>query len=154
MFADPKKVGLRRLKRRLKAGASIAIAMAAGAFLACKGGASDPGASPSGPDARTGPDRRGAAGGSSGQSAPAPTSGSVSGGASDAGEEMDATAPADGEAGQAILVRDAGAPAEAGAGGAMMVPSGKPDAGVKPRAPHVDKEEHRKGMPVRDNLLE
>ncbi|WP_438041756.1 hypothetical protein [Sorangium sp. So ce128] len=152
MFADPKKVGLRRLKRRLKAGASIAIAMAAGAFLACKGGASDPGASPSGPDARTGPDRRSAAGGSSGQSAPAPTSDSVSGGAADAGDGMGATAPADAEAGEAIVARDAGAPADAG--GAMMVPSGKPAAGVKPRAPHVDKEEHRKGMPVRDNLLE
>ncbi|WP_437865331.1 hypothetical protein [Sorangium sp. So ce363] len=154
MFADPKKVGLRRLKRRLKAGASIAIAMAAGAFLACKGGASDPGASPSGPDARTGPDGRGAAGRSSGQSAPAPPSGSVSGGASDGGDGMGATAPADAETGEAIVVRDAGAPADAGAGGAMMVPSGKPAAGVKPRAPHVDKEEHRKGMPVRDNLLE
>ncbi|WP_437279771.1 hypothetical protein WME90_04215 [Sorangium sp. So ce375] len=154
MFADPKKVGLRRLKRRLKAGASIAIAMAAGVFLACKGGASDPGASPSGPDARTGPERKGAAGGSSGQGAPAPTSGAVSDGASDAGDDLDATAPADADAGQAILVRDADASADAGASGAMVVPSAKPSTGVKPRTPHVDKEEHRKGMPVRDNLLE
>lgn len=36
MFADPEKVRSRRWKRRLKAGASIVLAMAAGAFLACK----------------------------------------------------------------------------------------------------------------------
>jgi len=128
MFADPKKVGIRRLKRRLKAGASIVIALCAGAFLACKGGAEDPGPSPSGPDARPGPDRaRGSADAESGESQ-----------ADDAGVSADAgaTMPGDAGASDAMVVRDAAADAA--------------DA----RAPRVDKKEHRKGMPVRDNLLE
>lgn len=36
MFADPKKVAKRRLARRIKATASLAIALVAGGFLACK----------------------------------------------------------------------------------------------------------------------
>jgi hypothetical protein len=36
MFADPKKVARRRLARRIKATASLAIALVAGGFLACK----------------------------------------------------------------------------------------------------------------------
>jgi hypothetical protein len=58
MFADPKKNASRRLKRQLKAGASIVLAMAAGAFLACQK-ESTPGASAGpnqgGPDAREPP---------------------------------------------------------------------------------------------------
>lgn len=36
MFADPKKVARRRLARRVKATASLALALVAGGFLACK----------------------------------------------------------------------------------------------------------------------
>ncbi|HRH00282.1 MAG TPA: hypothetical protein PLR99_28760, partial [Polyangiaceae bacterium] len=55
MFADPKKVVGRRLRRRVKAGVAVALAVVAGTFLACKGASEPPGASPFGPDARTGP---------------------------------------------------------------------------------------------------
>ena len=60
MFADPEKTAARRLRRRLKAGLSIAVAVVAGTWLACKPGASNPGPSPQGPDARQGPAQRGA----------------------------------------------------------------------------------------------
>jgi hypothetical protein len=45
VFADPKLVRRRRLKRQLKAAASVLIAVAAGTFLACQrqlGNASSP----------------------------------------------------------------------------------------------------------------
>lgn len=113
MYADPKKVRARRIKRRLKAGASILLATAAGAFIACQriagGVAAPPGPSPMGPDARPGP-------------APADSASSVDipPVASGQAEELDAAPP--------------------------------------PRAKQVDAavdvNEHRKGMPVRDNLLE
>jgi hypothetical protein len=151
MFADPKKVGIRRLKRRLKAGASIVIALAAGAFLACKGGEDDPGPSPSGPDARTGPDRSGASSGSG--------SGSSSGSGSGSGNQT----PTEATSGSAEVAPDAAtraptdagapAPADAGPSDAMLVRDAAADA-ADAHAPRVDKKEHRKGMPVRDNLLE
>jgi hypothetical protein len=130
MFADPKKVAGRRLKRRLKAGASVALALVAGAFLACKGGANPTEGSPQGPDARPGPDASGNApsGTASGPAAAGATSASPVAEPADAG-----SAPVD--ASTALVVVDAGAAAH-------------------PRAPKVDKHEHRKGMPVRDNLLE
>ena len=101
MYADPKKVRLRRIKRRLKASASIVLATAAGVFLACQRRLADepvrpPEPSPMGPDARTGPEPP---------------------------DVPDATAPS----------VDASAPSKDAA---------------------VDVDEHRKGMPVRDNLLE
>jgi len=133
MFADPKKVKERRLRRRLKAGAAVALAMVAGAFLACKGGSGEEPPSPSGPDARNGPGTR----------ANEPSS-AEDAGAADAANEAAIDAASDGagdaaedagrDASTALAVRDAGADAA--------------------KAPAVDKHEHRKGMPVRDNLLE
>jgi hypothetical protein len=105
MYADPKRVRIRRIKRRLKATASIVLATAAGLFLACQrkatGGAEPAGPSPYGPDARTGP-------------------------------EIDIAPP------------DASAPPDD-----TPVP-----ARERERDAAIDVDEHRKGMPVRDNLLE
>jgi hypothetical protein len=129
MFADPKKVKVRRIKRQLKAGASILVAMAAGAFLACKGGGEPQEASPYGPDARSGPDR-------------SPEAGA----ARDDGAVRDAGAAADGATPDAA---DGGAP-----DAALVVRDAAADAAPDARAPRVDRKEHRKGMPVRDNLLE
>ena len=125
MFADPKKNGARRIKRQLKAGASILLAMAAGTFLACKGKREPDAPSPYGPDARSGP--------SAGQAADTPTSSRRE---DDAGASHHDTADS-GATGADLAVHDAGASATHGA-----------------RAPHVDRQEHRIGMPVRDNLLE
>jgi hypothetical protein len=129
MFADPKKAELRRLKRRLKAGASIVLALAAGAFLACQKEEGGPvGTNPGGPDAR---------------------------GGSDEPRLRDAADAA--EAGQTEGARDAGAAdAEAGPGdGGEDAEAGPGDAGADAgKGLRVDKKEHRKGMPVRDNLLE
>jgi hypothetical protein len=134
MFADPKKSAARRIKRRLKAGASILVAIAAGAFLACqRGGGGAVGENPGGPDARNGPhegENQGA--------------GVEDGGATDAGDGGEA----------ALTMRDAG-PEDAGDGGgaALVVRDAGDDAGDAGKR-KVDREEHRKGMPVRDNLLE
>lgn len=128
MFADPKKVRARRLRRRLKAGASIALALVAGAFLACKGGGDPQGqqdASPTGPGPDASRDRD--SGVAPTDAAPADIDASIDASSDDAGRA---------DASTALVVRDGGA-----------------DAGAA-RAPRVDKREHRKGMPVRDNLLE
>ncbi|MDP3278664.1 MAG: hypothetical protein Q8Q09_25970 [Deltaproteobacteria bacterium] len=128
MFADPKKTAVRRVRRRLKASASIVVAVIAGAWLACKP-SSGPGPSPSGPDARVGPDRTGG-------SAPPPN-------------PEDASQPdpldAQSDAGDSAIV-------EAGADGGTE--SGIARRRTAPRTPQVDRHEHRNGMPVRDNLLE
>lgn len=129
MFADPKKVAGRRLRRRLKAGASIALALVAGAFLACKGGNQPQEASPTGPDAR----------------GPQPPNAHDVDGASGA----DGVPAAAGDGGA-----DASTDAGTDASTALVVVDGGKDAGPHARAPKVDKREHRKGMPVRDNLLE
>jgi hypothetical protein len=134
MFADPKKGAVRRIKRRLKAGASILVAIAAGAFLACQRGGGEPAAeNPGGPDARTGPHER------EDQDAGAEAGGpadAAEGGAQTALVALDAGTEDAGDGGAALVVRDAGA--DAG------------DAGKR----KVDRVEHRKGMPMRDNLLE
>jgi hypothetical protein len=118
MFADPKKVSARRLRRRLKAGVSVGLALVAGAFLACKGGGyPQEEASPMGPDARGGPQK--------------------------GGEDGSSTSPDGGLANDSLD----------GASTALVLDGGK-DRGTDARAPTVDKQEHRKGMPVRDNLLE
>lgn len=105
MYADPKRVRIRRIKRRLKATASIVLATAAGLFLACQrratGGSEPVGPSPYGPDARTGPEV---------EIPPADAS----------------TPPDDSPVPERERAHDAA----------------------------VDVDEHRKGMPVRDNLLE
>jgi hypothetical protein len=137
MFADPKKVDERRLRRRVKAGAAVVLAMVAGAFLAFKGESSnqEP-ASPSGPDARGGPgspharDDAGVDGTDGGLDAAADVTNEDA-----AGAASDAMVDGASDASAALAVRDGGADAAA-------------------KAPKVDKREHRKGMPVRDNLLE
>src|ERR1700690_340006 len=95
MFADPKKNRMRRIKRRLKAGASILLAMAAGTFLACKGKREPDAPSPYGPDARSGPGAR--------QGGDAPASGRL-----DAGTSNNAAADG-GVTGAALALRDADA---------------------------------------------
>jgi hypothetical protein len=137
MFADPKKSAARRIKRRLKAGASILVAIAAGAFLACqRGGQEAAGENPGGPDARTGPHERESQGAAA-----------EDGGAADA-------ADAAGGAETALVARDAG-PEDGGDGGGagLVVRDAGADAGDAGKR-KVDRVEHRKGMPVRDNLLE
>ena len=129
MFADPRKVAARRIRRQLKAGASIVLALAAGAFLACKGERAPDPPSPYGPDARSGPGARR----DSDERSDAATAEAVN--ADGSAKADDATTGA--TATTALVVRDAGTAAARDA-----------------RAPHVDKNEHRKGMPVRDNLLE
>jgi hypothetical protein len=112
---DPKqvarKVRIRRFKRRLKAAASLAIAAAAGTYIAC--------------DAGVKPKH---------QPAPNPTTPEISNlpAAHDAGTDaaVDAAIDAPADASTALVKRDAGTDAK------------------------VDRDEHRKGMPVRDNLLE
>lgn len=91
MFADPKKVARRRLARRLKAAASLAIAVVAGGFLACK-----------------------------------------------------STIDSFGSTTPPIRADDAGLPETSGAGAGAVQ-----DTGLV-----VDAREHKKGMPVPDNLLE
>lgn len=121
MYAKPEKVRARRAKRRLKAVASIAVALCAGVFLACvKKPDVDAGAS----DANVPLDPTGVDG------------------AREAHGERDAT-----QEDAAMIVASADGSADA-----------KPDALVKrqpgPRDAAVDVREHRKGMPVPDNLLE
>lgn len=139
MFADPKEVKNRRLRRRLKAGAAVALAMVAGAFLACKGEEKAPEPpSPSGPDARSGPGTKTAVAEDAGVDAANDTADMDA--AADAEIDASSDAPSD-----AIIVADASADGSAGL--AVRKPSA-------PKKPLVDKREHRKGMPVRDNLLE
>jgi hypothetical protein len=153
MFADPKKVDARRLRRRLKAGAAVALAMVAGAFLACKGDnnpAEPP--SPSGPDARSGPGSRVAedAGNADAMNTIAvdPTSQDAGNDASDDAHNDASDDAPDDAPNDALAVRDAAAD---GAGALVVRPRSPATA---PKTPRVDKTEHRKGMPVRDNLLE
>lgn len=145
MFADPKKVDARRLRRRLKAGAAVALAMVAGAFLACKGdNTSEQPPSPSGPDARSGPGSRVA---EDAGNADATNAIAVDPAAQDAGNDASDDAPDDAPK-DALAVRDAAADGAA----ALVVRPRSP--ATAPKTPRVDKTEHRKGMPVRDNLLE
>ena len=115
VLPDPREVArrvtIRRWKRRLKAAVSIALATAAGTFIAC--------------DGREKPVHI---------PAPNPTTPEISNlpAAADAGVDAsaDAAADASSDAPTAIVRRDAGVDAK------------------------VDREQHRKGMPVPDNLLE
>jgi hypothetical protein len=95
---------------------------------------------PGGPDARTGPHER------EDQGAAA-----EDGGAADAADAAGAAAdPTE----TALVARDAG-PEDGGDGGGaeLVVRDAGADAGDAGKR-KVDREEHRKGMPVRDNLLE
>ena len=109
-----RKVAVRRVKRRLKAAASIGLALMAGAFLACAPNKSNKEKSrlPVPPN---------------------PTTPSVGAVPSDAPSAS------------------AGAPsAGSNASSTAMVPV----ASTPHKARSIDREEHRKGMPVPDNLLE
>ena len=124
MFADPKQTVTRRLRRQIKAGVSIVVALAAGAWLSTRAEATNPGRAAGGPDARVGPQRHGSAPPPPRPPPPNPRAT----GLADA-----ATGLADGSAD----ARDTGIVRAADA-----------------NAPRVDRHEHRNGMPVRDNLLE
>jgi hypothetical protein len=117
MHADPKRVVARRWKRRVKAVASIAVALCAGAFLAACG------------------------------KTPA---------ASDAGDGSSADAEPGPEASIDVKITSEGG-VDAGVADAAIADA-KSDALAKPRGgprdAAVDVREHRKGMPVPDNLLE
>lgn len=132
MPIDERELRMRRVKRTMKAGASIALALAAGAFLACQRVVvRNEAQSPMGPDARRGPP-------------PSPSADAVA----DVATVADAAADA---------ATDAGADTEDAQG--MVVASDAPgDIVVRspPRGPrhHVDRDEHRRGLPVIDNLLE
>ena len=114
-LADPRavarKVRIRRIKRRLKAALSLAIAAAAGTYIACDGGEKP---RPNVPPNPTTDEI---------SNLPAPRDAGI-----DAAQDAATDAPAD--AALSLVRRDAGADAK------------------------VDRTEHRKGMPVPDNLLE
>jgi hypothetical protein len=127
MFAHPKQVKRRRVKRRLKAAASIAIAVAAGTFLAC-------------------------------QRQVAKLTGDAGGGD---GAEASAVSAASGSAvASAVASGSASASASAAEPGdaSVVVADAKTDAlareAASPKDAAVDVNQHRKGMPVPDNLLE
>jgi hypothetical protein len=123
-----KLVDKRRARRKLKAAVSIGLALAAGAFLACQRGVVEV---QKAVDAAR-------------------------------GDSPDSSATSDPTEDAGIIVTDAGGDAAGGdaAGGAAL--DGPVDAranALSKRAPDkkdaaVDIHEHRKGMPVRDNLLE
>jgi hypothetical protein len=115
MFSHPGMTKKRRLRRRLKAVASIAVAIAAGTFLACQRAASTLVEAP--------------AEGSPPEAGPAPVT------ASSGIEVLDGS-----------LVPDAALVADARIDTVAVRP--------RPRDAAVDVNEHRKGMPVPDNLLE
>ena len=111
-----REVDARRVKRRLKAAASLVLAAAAGTFLACVGKRDKNRPTP----------------------APNPTT----------HESSNLPAP-QGQADAGVARPDAGRQA----GNPQGPPDARPDA-RHPDRPTVDRAEHRKGMPVRDNLLE
>jgi hypothetical protein len=117
VFAHPRLVRRRRVKRRLKAAASVLVALAAGTFLACQRHIEQLVA-----DAGGGP---------------------ASDGSSDA--------PPDAPESVGIDVRSVdGSPVDADAALVKVADARSP----RPRDAAVDVKEHRKGMPVPDNLLE
>ena len=125
MYAKAERVGRRRLKRRLKAAVSIGVAVAAGTFLACQKQVSKFTDKPSeGPKSSDQP-----------VEVPGPA-------ATTDRNELD-SAPDAAAAGEP----DA-APTVSGR------PALPPSPSARDAAPRVDRKEHRKGMPVRDNLLE
>jgi hypothetical protein len=108
VFAKRELVRKRRMKRRLKAAASIVVALAAGTFLACQRGVET------------------------------------------ARQVIDAGRSAERDGHEAATNEDDAT--------ALVVKDAKPNAMVKyeggARDAAVDVKEHRKGMPVPDNLLE
>ncbi len=136
MPVDDRTLRLRRVKRQLKAGASIVLALAAGAFLACQRTQPTPERSPMGPDARSGP-------------APA-----------DASPDAVREAPHDAAHDAAHDTAHDTADDVAHDASALAVDASH-DAGAMvrhdpshARRHRVDRDEHRRGLPVLDNLLE
>lgn len=129
MHAKPDMVRIRRLKRQLKAAASIGIALAAGVFLACQRSVTDKTHDAEAPD-----------------------------GAEAAKPVVDIALDASGEDAARDGARTEGADASSQRDATAELDAGKPDALAKRPAARdastVDKREHRKGMPVPDNLLE
>jgi hypothetical protein len=126
MFADKNAVNKRRFHRKLKAAASILVAVAAGTFLACK---------------RTEPAK-----------VSTPDSGTQNNSASTGNTASAASAApsATGTTSVAIVPSASGSSAPAASSSAAIVPAKPPT----PPKPTVDRHQHRKGMPVIDNLLE
>jgi hypothetical protein len=127
VFADPKRVGRRRIARRLKAAASIVVAVAAGTFLACHRQVAKLTGDGSADD--------------------------TSGADGAAGGRADAATP---DAGIEVRQED-GTPLAGDA--ALVVADVRSDALARsrdgsPADAAVDVHQHRKGMPVPDNLLE
>ena len=117
-----KKVKTRRTKRKLKAAASVAIAITAGLFLACQRGVVE-------------------------------VQKAIDAARAD---DTDAQGSDTGTSDAAITVKDASADAT---DASQALDAGRPDAALAKRTSNakdaaVDVNEHRKGMPVRDNLLE
>jgi hypothetical protein len=116
MFAHPKLAARRRWKRRLKAAGSLAIALAAGTFLAC-------------------------------QRQMASMFGE---GGLDAGARLPGSGPSEAASGGvAPSAEESGAP-----DAALAVADARARTNDRPSDAAVDVREHRKGMPVPDNLLE
>jgi hypothetical protein len=136
----------RRTKRRLKAGLSVGLAVSAGLFLSCQRLLGEQEAPDAGTDAA--PPQDASPQDASPQDASpqdaAPQDASPQDASPQDAAPQDA-APSDGGVlGEAP--QDVGAPSDVGA----LVPV-EPK---KKKRPKVDLREHRKGMPVRDNLLE
>jgi hypothetical protein len=126
MFADHKRVARRRLMRRLKAAASIAVALAAGTFLACR---------------RDGHPSTGDVPEPESSADDAPTTSALPPGSS--------TQPSGSQAASSQASASASASAS---GKELTVPAPAPPPPTT--TPTVDKQQHKKGMPVPDNLLE
>jgi len=122
-----REVASRRVKRRLKAAASIGLAIMAGAFLACTSNKGDKEKArvPVPPNPMT------------------PSVGVVPTHAPSASAHSDSDAAVQSQAARAM-------PSASTTSSTAIAPVAK----TPPKAPTVDKQEHRKGMPVRDNLLE
>lgn len=143
---DPRKpryvVTLRRWKRRVRAVASIGLALAAGTFLAAQGRADSSAPKPKKPDV--------------GREQPKPKDAAKDKN-QDGGKSKDKDKDKGGSGGEKAKDSSAKEPAKDGsrsAGkereqGKAKGEQRRPDQGKK-----VDREEHRKGMPVPDNLIE
>lgn len=133
-----RRVAARRVRRRLKAAASIGLALMAGAFLACTPDKKDKPRVPVPPNPTTPsmgalPPRTPSTSASESGAVTAPSGASA---APDGGAESDAG--------------PAASPTGSNSASSALVPVAK----TPHKAPSVDKQEHRKGMPVPDNLLE
>ncbi len=130
MHAKPEKVRARRIKRQIKAALSIGVAVCAGVFLACQ---KSPLAS---------------------SEAGAPNAGPTQG-----EPNVDATSPSEINVDLDDGTSKRTADATPGNGPSPSDAGHKPDALARvlptpTRDAAVDRNEHRKGMPVPDNLLE